>query len=72
MEITDVLSIIALLIAIIALYVSYKINNHTLEIINKTNNYLSMINIEKSLKDIPDALRFHGIEVNELKKMILI
>ena len=68
MEKTYILSIGALVISIIALYISYKTNKYNLEITNKTNNYLSMIDIEKSLKDIPDALRFHGIEVNELKK----
>ena len=68
MEITSILSICALVISFITLYISYKTNKYNLEITNKTNNCLSMIDIEKSLKDIPNALRFHGVEVNELKR----
>jgi len=61
-------SIFSLIISIVALYVTYKCNKKALELNNRNDHLLSMIQVENTLQNVSSALRFHGIEVADLEK----
>ena len=66
------ISSISLFVSILAIVYTVRSNKRNIEITNRTNNHLSIINVEKSLAEIPSALRFHGINIEEVKKHISI
>lgn len=63
------LSLLALLVSCIAVYVVIKNNNKKIDYDEYVHTEIKFIELEMMLKDIPGALKFHRINIDDLEKI---
>ena len=59
----------ALLVSICAIAYTVYSNKRALKNSASLNNLITIVNVESQLGDVPSALKFHGVDPNELENI---